>query len=780
MSPAEPETQYQPRWPTLWACLAFVLAALTVCLPMLSGKLLLGDDQIIVGYGFREWGAAMFRQAHSIPQWDPSQFGGMPYIAAMHGDIFYPTAWLRWIFPIDTAINLGFALHIILAGLAMYLLLRALRLGWTAAVVGGLSYELTGIVASLVSPGHDGKLYVSALAPLVFLALVKAIRDQRMWGYALLSVVVGLTLLSPQYQMAYYLLVAAGIWGVYLVFFDPERPAGIRWPVPLGLALLAVVLGIGISGIQAIPFLEYIPYSPRGAGGPSAGWEYATGFAFPVSEVFTTILPQFNGVLDHYWGSNFFKLHTEYLGVAVVIPAILAFGAAGRRRLIITLGVIALFFLLIAFGAHTPFYRLWYEVMPMVKKTRAPGMAFYLVALVVCVFAGLGVDRVLRKEVTGKRVAIVSGVLAVFALIGVIGGLQPFAQGLAVPQQMGAVQANADQLRTGSLRLLVMVIGSGLVLWLILRGTVKDGLAMALLAVVTVADLWSVDHQFFRFQPPSSTIYEDDALLTHLRSIKPPFRVIDAGNVYHPSQLITDRIQSVLGYHGQELRYYDDLLGGKGEWKNLGNPNLWDLIAVRFVISADTLRLPGLHLVQGPIVTNKGMPAYLYEQDSAPPYVRVVPAAAKVPEDQVVPTVTDPRFPIESVVLYPESTTVTPAPIQGPFIPPVPVTAELAEWSPGSMRITLTGSTDKEAYLLIAENWYPGWEATSDGKSIPVRRGDNTLISLTIPPGARAIDLHFEDRAYKTGKLVTLVALILAFGFGFLPASVQLRSKAGV
>ena len=40
-------------------------------------------------------------------------------------------------------------------------------------MVGGVAYELTGILASLVKPGHDGKLYVSALAPLVFLALLR-------------------------------------------------------------------------------------------------------------------------------------------------------------------------------------------------------------------------------------------------------------------------------------------------------------------------------------------------------------------------------------------------------------------------------------------------------------------------------------------------------------------------------------------------------------------------------------------------------------------------------
>ena len=142
-------------------------------------------------------------------------------------------------------------------------------------MIGGLAYELTGIVASLVKPGHDGKLYVSALAPLVFLALLKAIRERRPWGYALLALVVGLCMLSPHYQMTYYLLVAAGLWTLWLVFLDPDRPAGTRWPVALGSAFGAVLLGVAISAIQVLPFLSYIPFSPRGEGGPSGGWDYA-------------------------------------------------------------------------------------------------------------------------------------------------------------------------------------------------------------------------------------------------------------------------------------------------------------------------------------------------------------------------------------------------------------------------------------------------------------------------------------------------------------------------
>jgi hypothetical protein len=347
---------FEPRRPALVAGVVFLLAALTLCWPMLAGRWLLGDDQYVAGYGFRLFGAEMFRATGHVPEWNPYLFGGLPFIAAQHGDIFYPTAWLRWILPIDTAMNIGFGSHIVLAGICLYAFLRALRVSWTGAVIGGLSYELSGIVASLVRPGHDGKLFVSALAPLALLALLRAIRERRLSGYGLLALVVGLAMLAPHYQMAYYLLVACALWTVYLVFLDPERPAGLRWPRELALAFAAVALGLAIAAIQIIPFLQYIPYSPRGVGGPSTGWDYAILFSMPPEEIVTTVLPQFNGVLDHYWGRNFFKLHTEYLGAIVMVLAWLGVTDRSRRRLVQALGAIALLFLLVSFGGHTPFY----------------------------------------------------------------------------------------------------------------------------------------------------------------------------------------------------------------------------------------------------------------------------------------------------------------------------------------------------------------------------------------------------------------------------------------
>ena len=571
---------------------------------------------------------------------------------------------------------------------------------------------------------------------------------------------------------------ACGLWALYLVFLDPDRPAGLRWPPELAKAFGAVVLGLGIAAIQVIPFVEYIPYSPRGAGGPSTGWDYAVLFSMPPEEIVTTVLPQFNGVLDHYWGRNFFKLHTEYLGAVVVVLAWLGVTDRSRRRLIQAFGAIAILFLLVSFGGHTPFYYVWYELMPMMKKVRAPGMAFFLVALPVAVYAAFGTDRLLNGGVAFRELVVPLAVLGGLALLGAAGVLQAVATVLASAEQAARVAANADALQLGGLRLLVVVLLGGGVLWAVWRGRLTGAAAAAGLAVAVVGDLWSVDRLFFEFRDPAAVTFADDSVTSRLRAVPKPYRVLDAG-VYQGSYLMAHDIQTVLGYHGNEVRFYDELLGGKGQWRYAGNPNLLDLLAVRFLLLPEAQPVPGYHQVLGPVTTTPGAPAVLFERDTVPAYARVVAGAAKLAEDQIVPTVLDQRFPYNQLALYSDSASLSPEKVRPGQLPgPAPVTATVAHWAPGEMRVTLSGSAPSPTSLVIGENWYPDWHATVDGKPAAVHRADYTLLSVVLPPGAREVRLWFASTSYPLGRLVTALSLLITLGLFAVPLWRGRRSAA--
>jgi len=132
IKPETPSTQprsFEPAYPTLLATACCMLWIAVLSLPAWTGRFLAGpySDQYDTGYAFRDWLAGEVRRTGHIPLWNPELFGGLPFVGAMHGDIFYPTAWLRLVLPTGTAMNLGFIVHYVLAGLFTYLLLRRLR-----------------------------------------------------------------------------------------------------------------------------------------------------------------------------------------------------------------------------------------------------------------------------------------------------------------------------------------------------------------------------------------------------------------------------------------------------------------------------------------------------------------------------------------------------------------------------------------------------------------------------------------------------------------------------
>lgn len=770
--PPPPPVLYTPAWPDLTALGLCCLWICILSLPMWTGQLLGGpnSDQYITGYAIRFWGAMQWRATGHPPQWNPLLMGGVPVFAGF-GDLFYPTAWLRLVMPTVPAMNIAFVAHYVMAGFFLYWLLRLLAFSWLGSVIGGTAYQLSGVIVSYASPGHDGKLFVTSLLPLMLIGLLLGIRRRRHEGFALFGLAVGLALLSPQYQTAQYALIVCGIFALYLTFGEPVTlPPRARW-LGLALALGGVVVGFGLSLIQVLPFLHYVPFSARAG---SQGFEWSASYATPLIHIPEFFLSGFTGVYDRtgahstYWGPNFLKLHSEYLGLPVILLAVLGGGGA-RRRLVRWLLGIGVLFLLVSLGGATPFYRLWWAVVPYVNKTRAPGIAFYVVALVVSILAAAGAERLERRE--GRRLLLAglgaAGLLGLLGLVGTYGSIAT-AWAAAHSAQAGpdllpaATLAQADMMwgAVGSCVGLALVAGVALAF---VDGKLTLPVFAAALVLLVGADLWRAGRPFWHWSRPEQQLYAQDDVVRLLEPTRPPYRVLDTG--VYSGTLMRYSIPQVLGYHGFELSAFDDLVGKQEGYRNLFRTSqLWKLLAVRDLILADTAPLRGYHRVLGPVASAAGGRAFVYEADTLPPYARVVPAAVKAPADQIVPTLIDPRLDFNRLVLFDTTQHLNPLPVTE-MPQPSPSRAAVTQWAPGKMSISLDPAPPAPSYLVVAENWYPDWHATVDGASAAVYRGDRTLITVPVPPGARRVDLVFDSRDYRTGRRATLLSLlVLALG----------------
>ena len=744
---------YAPRRPHLVAGGFLSLWIAILSLPMWTGKFLAGSDQLLAGYAIRYWGAEHWRATGHPPLWNPEMVGGVPVFAGF-GDLFYPTAWLRLFLPTVTAVNLAFVLHYLLAGLCMYLLLRLLDFSWVGSVVAGTAYQLAGVVASYASPGHDGKLFVTALLPVMLIGLVLGVRRRRWEGFALLGLAVGLALLSPQYQATQYSLIAAGIFTLYLAFGEPHGlTVSQRW-TGLALAAAAVVVGFALSMVQVLPFTHYVPYSPRAQ---AAGFEWSSSYGIPWIHVPELFLSGFAGAKETYYGPNTLKLHSEYLGLPVIALALFGLGSP-RRRLVKWIAGIAVLFLLIALGGATPFYRLWYAIVPYVNKTRAPGMASFVVALATAVLAACGAERLERGE--GKRVATRAVVAAVvLALLGLVGTFGAIATAYAHsnPQSAGAAAAAQAGIRWGAVgSALALAALAGAVLAFVQGRLTAPAFSFAIILIVG-GDLWRAARGFWQWSRPEQEEYAADPIVAHLKGVPLPYRVLDPG-VYRSATLMRHDIPQLLGYHGFELRAFDELM------KYANHPQLWRLMAVRFFILPDTVTLPGYHRVLGPVHTSADRPGYLYEADSSPPYARIVPVLAKGTPEEVLGTLIDPRMDFDRLALIDTSERYNPLPVTS-LPQPSRSKATVQAWEPGKMSVAVQPAAQAGSYLLVAENWYKDWRATVDGRPGQVLRGDQTLILVPLTEGASHVELVYDPRDYRLGLHITWAALlVLAIG----------------
>ena len=421
---------------------------------------------------------------------------------------------------------------------------------------------------------------------------------------------------------------------------------------------------------------------------------------------------------------------------------------------------LAFYATLFGFAGYTPFYYLPYYLLPGIKLTRAAGMIFYLVSFSGAVLAGMGVQTLLAPPRKGWTPltwwALVAGLMAILAAGGVWRRVMEL---LAQPERFAALSQNYPTFQLDTIRVLVIAL-----LLIALCRWERSSWRNAALVLLVLGDLWSVERHYIKWSPPAAQTFAADQVVNRLRSDSTHFRVLPVG-IYYDTYLMIHGLRSVLGYHGNELQRYDELLGGNNVWHNLGMPNLWRLLAVKYVVAPDSFQAPGLSFLEGPLAAHGGRPAYLYRVDRAAPFAYLVREAVRVPEDQQVPTLMDPRLDPRRLLLVPVD---APAGVSTISAVPdsLPGRVSVEEPRAGAFRFGLETPPASPAYLYVAENYFQDWRATVDGRPAAVLRAQHSLMAVPLPAGARMVTLEFASPWSRLGKgcsaAAALVLLALA------------------
>ena len=763
---------------------AYAIALVVILAVVFSGfffsdKMLFTSDQLS-GLDSKVFMRTALDTHRQFPFWFNPRLGGMPTIDALFGDALYPPSIIiNAIFPVHRAIGIKMILHIFLAGLFFFLMLRrGFNCSAPLAFIGGVFYMLNPEFFSHIYPGHDGKMFVIALLPFMVWRL-KALADApRLFNATLLGLGIGLSLLTSHVQLTYFVL-----WGLFsytviaIIFRLRRREKGTA--VRLGLFFgLSVIIGLSIGFIQLFPALMYVreSFSVRGV---DRGFEYAASWSLHWPELISLWIPEFGNTLDYYWGGNPFKLNSEYAGGIALLLAVIALIWKPKPWRFFWLGV-ALFAVLYSLGVHTPVFSAAYHLVPGVKKFRACSMimcwfSFSVVLLAILFLKNMVSGELSKLQEQEKKRWIrgllygMAGILLValfFSIQGAVTGVLPFVAELD-SQKRKVFETNFPANFVPALWLWVffaeIILG---MLIAVIHRKLKPAVAAGIIFAFGLIDVLRVDAQFNKTINPGPYFYTDPALKKLQKEMaSAPFRVFAIPGALPQNGEGIHGLEGVGGFHDNELRwyrefrgdredrnYFDGLLGYtasgeaylKGENIDKGNAFL-DIANVKYLLARNGRNLTAI------------------ENRNAFGRVSFAPNFAVIDSSRIIEALRSKKFNYRTTVALASPPSLKPAEnfrdsaaMQLP-----PLSAAWQRYTPNNRIVKVTAPQD--GFLRISEVYYPGWNVLIDGKAAPVYRADGAWMAVYLPGGNHSVEMIARSLYFEKAAWVSFVTVLLLF-----------------
>jgi hypothetical protein len=397
---------------------AYVLLTFFCIALVMFGDLLIQSGNTIVSHHMsdgslyfarmREFGFGELAKGN-MPLWNPHIYSGTPYVGAFQTGMFYPLNAVYLALPIAPAMNVDFALHVLLMSVFMYLWARKRGLSWVASFVAGIVLAYGGASFVRVMAGQITMLQTLSWAPLILVS-IDHIVEKRSNGWMLIGIgATTMQILAGHPQSLFMTALAAGMYSCIRLISAENRMGIIGRLIPYGI--LPPLIGC----VQLWTGLDTAKESMRSAG---VSYEYATTFSFHPESLLTLLMPALFGNMIHavYWGRWAFWDSTVFMGIGglALMLCSLYYGQKAARRFSFT---ILFLFVVIAFGSYAPVFGWLYEI-PGFNAFRSPSKFMFPASLFAAMLAGLGVDAILQGKITTKTVPITMGVTGLICLLG--------------------------------------------------------------------------------------------------------------------------------------------------------------------------------------------------------------------------------------------------------------------------------------------------------------------------------------------------------------------------
>lgn len=715
----------------------------------MGGMLFLPDGEIIAGsdlhWIFRATGAfaAEAWQQGQMPLWNPYIFLGLPQFAEPQLSTFYPPMWLLAVASPAFTFAFLYGLHIGLAAAGGYVLLRQLGGKWSGALLTGVIIGYMPFMLVRIYAGHFPHLMTLAYMPWLLAAATWAAARPH-WARAVLAAIpLALAMLAGYAPFFPFLVGGVTIWFFWLAFGawrDNGRSAGLR---VLGQWLIVGVSAGLMAAVQLLPTLQFTLLSSRVAG---ADYAFASSLSLPFWALLRFFLPEAYGAAfgsPAYWAPDVLPTYWEYMiyvGILPLLLLLLGIVYSSQRRWF-WLGL-ALLGLLLALGPAAALHRLFYEFVPGFGLFRVPARFIYFFGLGTAVVAGFAFDYWfdLPPEKWRQLKRWLRAILLIFLTIAGAAIVASLLLQAAQTEMMSVQRLSnlTNQLLRlalwGTLALLLLLVGYGK----------KRGVVVAFAVLLLLADLWGYGRSFLVSQedvPEIAWVLADLVLPEEREDFRVLAEKLGNGNI----------LVDLFAVDG-----YDDFrteTGHKLSLLALEDERVARMLSARYFLelyNAEPTTTPGWVTLTEPAGVR------IYEREDALPrtwLVYDVRAAADTQEALSLIAAPELDFTKTAVVQVLPDTSCD---IQ----PGASGTAQITHY--GNEEVVVLANSEATGWLVLNDLYYPGWQATVDGETVPIQPTNYGLRGVCVPAGAHEVVFRFAPPVFWIGLALSVVGWLLA------------------
>ncbi len=765
-----------------WLCLAvLVVLALALHHEVLFGGAIYHMDDAADGYYPCHVAIARAYGEGSLPAWERGAGAGWPMVADPYYGAFYPLGVLFSIFGAARGLGVQIAVHTILCGAGMMLLLRRRGLSPAVAAFGAVSLALSSFLVCRVR--HI--IFPEGLAWLTF-ALAGAegyVQTRARKELILVAAAIGMTFVCGALPLLPF-------FGIFAAAYVGPRLRLAPRPLVAGAALAgASLVGLCLSAAQLVPTLSHLPYSPRALG---TSYAFASSYAWPsLGYLATLVAPDvYGGELRGRWfgAFNHWEMAAYYVGLWAVLLSPLALlrrrARPGYAVELVALAVTALLGIALAFGDAAPVHGWFYRHVPLYAALRCPTRALVMTMLAFSILGAEGLAGIVERLRGRSSLWLVLGGATLSGGVAIAYALMKTRAWHHTP---GAIPPGIVETRLAFAHLAV-VLGAGLAALCVgLSG--RGRLVAPLFLAVACGDLFVLNRGYVQPQPadyaPGTDRFQavEWLIAQHPKErfasdAHGPFRLHNVGMTYG--------LESAGAYSSVQIFRYVNFLEVLGTGKGLPTPlrvdpaatdvrrfdsPLTDLLNVRWVIS-DHLPAPGYVERFHPLQDHKGPASRhepiwdrrlsVWENPHVLPRAFVVYGAEVVRDGDAQIEALNKLDPRRSALLEEQpSPAVAPPSSATPALTP----AQIVEAS--RTRMVVDAEVGSPAgVLVVSEAHYPGWSVTVDGAPAPLMRADYALRGVPLAPGHHRVVFSYASAPLRTGLLVSFFGLLVLAALG--------------